>query len=269
MEYGGEHPHTHHTIGATYFEGNDSVFPMDAITLRQLQNQLTRTQAFFADHQPVLELIIMFGLYSKIMGPAVRYLFSTKRAKAIGLPPTSLILHILVSFIIVGRYYVLQLSSAPVPGRLDLALGLVQAVSSFNLTKHNSSRDTLHRAAFLAMAAMNLVAVVTASVTGSPQWHRVLAKCVDWFTYYRWVQIVILKYHIFGYPKVPATTLTPLVSAPITLWLAGYPCGIPIYFAMLACVMSLNEWVTAQAPNEYMLSFYNMALRTKDNSADR
>lgn len=223
---------------------------MDALTLRQLQTQLTRTQAFLIDHQPVVELVVMFCLYVKLQGSSFRYLLSTKRTKAAGYPHKSLVLHILVSFIIAGRYYVLRLFSVPMPGRLDLALGLVQVASSFYLAKHTPSHDTLFRAGFQAMSVMNLVSVIAAFVTGSPQWHRVLVKCVDWFTYFRWLLRAIRNYRILGYPKVPFTASVHLVSAPITLWAADYPCGIPIYFATLVCVMSLNEWVSTQVPHK-------------------
>jgi hypothetical protein len=221
---------------------------MDA--LRQLQTQLTRTQAFLIDHQPVVELVVMLGLYARVWGASFRYLLSTKKAKAAGYPYKSLVIHILVSFIIVGRYYVLQLFSVPIAGRLDQALGLVQAVGSLHLAKHTPNNDTMFKAGFQAMGVMNLVSVIAVFVTGSPQWYRVLVKCVDWFTYFRWLLRAIRDYRILGYPKVPYTALVQLVSAPITLWIAGYPGGIPIYFATLVCVMSLNEWVSTQVPHK-------------------
>lgn len=105
------------------------------------------------------------------------------------------------------------------------------------------------------MGVMNIVSSITGFVTGSPQWYRVLVKCVDWFTYFRWLLRAIFKYRILGYPKVPYTALVQLVSAPITLWIAGYPGGIPIYFATLVCIMSLNKWVSTQVPHKQVLSF--------------
>jgi hypothetical protein len=152
---------------------------MDELTLRQLQTQLTRTQAFLIDHQPVVELVVMVGLYVKVQGSSFRYLLSKKGIKVAGYSHKSLVFHILVSFIIVGRYYVLRLFSVPIPGRLDLGLGLAQVASSFYLAKHTPRRHAIYRAGFQAMSVMNLVSVIAAFVTGSPQWHRVLVKCVD------------------------------------------------------------------------------------------
>ena len=217
--------------------------------LYQLQTQLTRTQAFLINHQPVVELVVMLGLYIGVWGASFRYLLSAKKAKAAGHPYKSLVIHILVSFIIVGRYYVLRLFRMPIPGRLDGPLGIVQVASSLYLAKHTPSNDTLFKAGFQAMGVMNLVSVLTVFVTGSPQWYRVLVKCIDWFTYFRWLFRAILKYRILGYPKVPYTALVQLVSAPITLWIAGYPGGVPIYFTTLVCIMSLNEYVSTQVPH--------------------
>lgn len=219
-------------------------------TLRQLQVQLTRTRAFMIDNQPVVELAFMLGLYIRVWGASFRYLLSMKKTKAAGYPYRCLVIHILVSFIIVGRYYILQLFSTPIPGRLDKALGLAQVISSLYLAKHTPNTDTLFKAGFQVMGVMNLMAIITVFVTGSPRWHRVLVKCVDWFIYFRWLLRAILKYRILGYPKVPYTTLVQFVSPPITLWIAGYPAGTPIYFATLVCVMSLNQWVSTQVPHE-------------------
>lgn len=128
--------------------------------------QLTRTQAFLIDHQPVVKLVVMFSLYVKESGSAFRYLLSPKRVKAGGYLYKSFIIHILVSHMIVSRYYVLQLFSVPIPGRLDLALGLVQAASSFYTAKHTMRNDTMFRGRFQVMSAMNLVSIITAFVTG-------------------------------------------------------------------------------------------------------
>jgi hypothetical protein len=228
---------------------------MDELTLRQLQTQLMGAQAFLIQHQPVVELLVMLGLYINAQSSTYQFVLSTKRAKVAGYPYKPLVFHILISVIIVGRYYIIQLFSVPIPRRLDLALELAQVASSFYMAKHTPSHDTLFKAGFQTMGAMNLVSVIITFVTGSPQWHRVMVKCVDWFTYFRLIIRAIRNHHLLGFPKVPVTALVHLVSAPITLWVADYPYGIPIYFATLMCITALNEWVSTQVPHKYILSF--------------
>ena len=221
---------------------------MDA--LRPLQTQLTRAQAFLIDNQPVVELVVMLGLYARVWSASFQYLLSTKKAKAAGYPYRTLVIHIIASFTFVGRYYVLQLFSVPIPGRVDQALSLIQTISSLYLAKHTPNNDKLFKAGFQSMGVMNILSIIFIFATGSPQWHRVLVKCVDWFTYFRWILRAIRKHRILGFPKVPYTASVQLVSAPITLWIAGYPGGTLIYFALLVGVMSLNEWVSAQVPHK-------------------
>ena len=241
---------------------------MDALTSRQLQTQLTEAQAFLIQHQPVVELLGTLGLYIYAQGSTVQYLLSAKKAQAVGYPRMPLVFHILVSFIIVARYYIRQLFSVPIPDRLDLALELAQVASAFYISKHGLA-DTLSKASFKTMTAMNLVSLIITFVTGSPQWHRIMVKSFDWFSYFRLTIRGIRKYRLLGFPTVPANALVHLVSAPISLWAAGYPNGLPIYFATLTCINALDEWVSRQVPHKYILSSYHaMAFWTIETCAD-
>jgi hypothetical protein len=226
---------------------------MDRSSLRHLQTQLIEAREFLVQHQPVLELFVMLSLYIIAQGSTFQYVRSTNRAKAAGLPYKPLIVHIFITFIIVGRYYILQLFSMPTPGRFDLALHSAQVATSFILIKYSRRNETYYKAAFQTMSIMNLVSLIIILVTGSPQWHRVLVKCMDWFTYFRLITKAIMKYNLVGYPKVPIRVSQHLVSAPIALWIAGYPYSIPIYFATFLCISLLNDWVSTQVPHKSIL----------------
>lgn len=222
---------------------------MDARIPHEFQTLHTKTQQFLVHHQPVAELVIMLVLYAGVQNSAVRYLRSAKRAKAAGYIYNYLLVHIVTSFIIASRYYILQLFGLPMPNSLDLVLGLIQTITSLCLAKYTPAHDTLYKSSFQAMGVMNLVSVVATFATGSPKCHRIFVKCVDWFTYFRWLLIAMRKTHVLGFPKLPVTVSVHLVSAPFTLWMAGYPGGIPIYFALLIAVMSLNRRVSRLVPH--------------------
>jgi hypothetical protein len=214
---------------------------MDRPVSHQLQSKLLVAQEFLIEQQPVVEFLVMLGLYIKVQGSTFRYLLSTKRAKAAGYPYQLLVFHILVNLIVVSRYYILQLFGVPTPGRLDLALGLAQVVSSFYLAKKRAKGDVMYTAGFQTMTAMNLASVIMTFMADSPRWYRVMIKSFDWFTYFRLIITAIRSYQLAGYPKVPITASVHFISAPITLWVADYPWGIPIYFATLLCITYLNH----------------------------
>lgn len=221
---------------------------MNGTSVGQLQLQLAAAHTFLDTHHALLELVFMLGMYSRFATRTVQYMLSPKLARAAHYPPKTLAVHIAASFLIAARYNVRQLSAAPTPDRLDQALIVAQLSTSFHLATTVHSSDILYKSSFQGMVVMNVISATLAIATGSPQWHRVFVRCVDWFAYYRWLVVAIRKHKLFSFPKVPYTVSIHLVSAPLTLWVAGYPAGLPIYFVLLVGIMALNQWLSVPSP---------------------
>ena len=158
-----------------------------------------RTQAFLIDHQPVVELVVMLGLYMRVWGASFRVSAIDEEGQG-----RRLSVHVPCHPHSCQLYHRRSLLRPPAIQRAHTGparpgLGLVQAVSSLYLAKHYFRNDTLYKAGFQTMGVLNLASVITVCVTGSPQWHRVLVKCLlssYWFTYFRWLIRAILKYHL-------------------------------------------------------------------------
>ncbi|KAJ2981839.1 hypothetical protein NQ176_g1776 [Zarea fungicola] len=221
---------------------------MNGTSVGQLQQQLAAAHTFLDTHHALFELVFMLGMYSRFAGRTVQYMLSPKLARAAHYPHKTLAVHIAASFLLAARYYVSQLSAAPIPDRLDQVLIVAQLSTSFYLATTVQSSDILYKSSFQGMVLMNAISAALAIATRSPEWYRVFVRCVDWFTYYRWLAVAIRKHKLFSFPKVPYTVSIHLVSAPFTLWVAGYPAGLPIYWVLLVGIMALNQWLSPQSP---------------------
>lgn len=236
-------------MDATHFANRSS------LVIPKTQVLPENAQIFWHQNYPVIELLIMLPFYSMFFSNTLSYLRGfpkSRKGVAHGYPPRILTLHILTSLFYNGRYYIRSLFAEQHAERLDLALGIVEIMSAWLMTKWSRSKSAFGKASFQTMALMIAIPVLTAYTTSSTQWHRTTVKCIEWFVTYRWVSVAISKYHILGYPRVPYDALVHLVSVPLTLCLADWTSAIPLYLVAASLMMLLEEWVTKQVPHKYV-----------------
>jgi hypothetical protein len=204
------------------------------------------------------EVFLMLGLYLTYSNGSIRYIKSPRRTRAAKFPYLMLSYHIMVGFLLAGRYYarrllepsLLEPSLPVVPDRLDFVLGFSHGLSALWLARSTHSHLPLAKASFQTVALLELAAALLAYHTESPQWHLTTVKIIDWFVTFRITARLVRKHNFFGFPKGSSDGITHLVSAPFTLWLSGYPGGIPLYYAVLGSLMSVEKLVSQHVPDK-------------------
>lgn len=218
-----------------------------------LQAFVANTVEFVAPYKNIIEVFLMLGLYLAYNDANIRYIMSPRRTRAARFPYLTLSYHIFAGLLLAGRYYAqrfLEPTRAVVPDRVDFILSLSHAISALLLARTTHSRLPLAKASFQAVALLELVAVMLAYPTQSPQWHLTIIKIIDWFVTFRTTAGLVRKYSLFGFPKGSADGIIHLVSAPFTLWLSEYPWGIPLYYAVLSLLMAIENLVSQRVPDK-------------------
>ena len=219
------------------------------------QLPLQQGLAFLHRYGAILEVLVLIPLYWPLWLQTFKFLQGfpiSKRGAKIGYPPKTLPLHILAGFIITVRYYAKNCFTTPTTESLDFVLGILQLSSASYLSKWGPNKSTPSKAFFQTMTLVFVVPLIMAYTTASPQWHRTYVKCIEWFLTFRWVGHAIKKYKVFCYPEIPIEASVHMVSIPITLWLADWMGGVPLYLAVAPSIMLLEQWVTRQVPHRYV-----------------
>ncbi|KAH6886822.1 hypothetical protein B0T10DRAFT_549769 [Thelonectria olida] len=227
------------------------------------QARVSNAVAHVEPYKTSIEVLLMLSLYLTYSDANIRYIKSPRRMRAVNFPYLMLNYHIVVGLLLAGRYYLRRLlepSVLVIPDQLDFLLGFSHALSALSLARTKHSRRPFAKASFQTVALLELVAAMWAYLAESPQWHFTTVKIIDWFVTFRTTARLIHIYDAFGFPEGSADGLTHLISAPFTLWLSGYPLGIPLYYAVLGSLMSAEKLVSQHVPDNPRIGNTNAPL---------
>jgi hypothetical protein len=147
------------------------------------------------------------------------------------------------------QYRAVRSTEPPGPERLDIAIGVANAIISWRLCKYQTAGSPrIARVGFQVMALVLLLSALTCYRTASPAWYHSLAKMHNAFVYTRWFILVWGGLRIFsGYHEL--YTISIFFGGMLGIWEGRYPwdgiLGVPLGLVLHTGLVIFEKWTSS------------------------